>query len=72
GVWPVGSVVALNDGSIALVKDENELDIWRPKVEIVSPESKKRMVDLALDSSLCVERYLNPWKEGKEFLRLGQ
>ncbi|MDP1891647.1 MAG: HD domain-containing protein, partial [Gemmatimonadaceae bacterium] len=33
GVWPVGSVVALNDGSIALVKDENELDIWRPKVE---------------------------------------
>jgi putative nucleotidyltransferase with HDIG domain len=71
GVWPVGSVVALNDGSIALVKDENEFDIWRPKIEVVSPESKKRRVDLALDCSLRIERYLNPWKEGKEFLRLG-
>ena len=71
GVWPIGSVVALNDGSIALVSDENELDIWRPKVEIVSPESNKRMVDLAQECSLRVERYLNPWKEGKEFLRLG-
>lgn len=69
GVWPAGSVVALNDGSIALVKDENELDIWRPKIEVVSPESKKRMVDLTLDCSLRIERYLNPWKEGKEFLR---
>lgn len=72
GVWPIGSVVALNDGSIALVKDENELDIWRPKIEVVSPESKKRLVDLVLDCSLRIERYLNPWKEGKEFLRLGQ
>lgn len=72
GVWPIGSVVALNDGSIALVKDENELDIWRPKIEVVSPESKKRLVDLVLDYSLRIERYLNPWKEGKEFLRSGQ
>lgn len=71
GVWPIGSVVALNDGSIALVRDENELDIWRPKIEVVSPENKKRRVDLILDCSLRIERYLNPWKEGKEFLHLG-
>jgi len=70
GLWPVGSIVALNDGSIALVKDENETDIRRPKVEIVSPVDKKRVVDLAQDNSLNIERYLNPWKEGKEFLRL--
>ncbi len=72
GLWPIGSVVALNDGSIALVRGQNESDIQRPKVEVVSPESKKRMVDLAQDPSLRIERYLNPWKEGKEFLRLGQ
>ncbi|MFA4992955.1 MAG: HD domain-containing phosphohydrolase [Candidatus Omnitrophota bacterium] len=71
GLWPVGSVVALNDGSIALVKEENESDIRRPKIEIVAPEDKKRMVDLVQDSSLCVERYLNPWKEGREYLGLG-
>jgi HD-GYP domain-containing protein (c-di-GMP phosphodiesterase class II) len=71
GLWPIGSIVALNDGSIALVKDENESDIRRPKVEIVSPVDKKRIVELAQDNSLSIERYLNPWKEGKEFLRLG-
>lgn len=70
GLWPVGSVVALNDGSIALVKDENESDIRRPKVEIVSPVEKRRLVDLVWDNSLSIERFLNPWKEGKEFLHL--
>ncbi len=70
GLWPVGSVVALNDGSIALVKDENESDIRRPKVEIVSPDEKRRLIDLAQDNSLSIERFLNPWKEGKEFLHL--
>jgi len=70
GLWPIGSVVALNDGSIALVRQESESDIRRPKIEIVSPEDKKRLVDLTQDSSLCIERYLNPWKEGKEYLRL--
>jgi len=70
GLWPVGSVVALNDGSVALVKDENESDIRRPKVEIISPADKKRAVDLAQDNSLSIERYLDPWNEGKEFLHL--
>ncbi|MFA5350931.1 MAG: HD domain-containing phosphohydrolase [Candidatus Omnitrophota bacterium] len=70
GFWPVGSVVALNDGSIALVKDENESDIRRPKVEIVFPKDKRRLVDLIQDNSLSIERYLNPWKEGREYLQL--
>ncbi len=70
GFWPVGSVVALNDKSIALVKDQNESDIRRPKIEIVSPSDKKRPVDLAQDNSLSIQRYLNPWKEGREFLNL--
>lgn len=70
GFWPIGSVVALSDGSIALVRDENESDIRRPKIEIVSPVDKKRLVDLVQDNSLSIERYLNPWKEGKEYLQL--
>jgi putative nucleotidyltransferase with HDIG domain len=71
GFWPVGAVVALNDGSIALVKEQNESDIRRPKIEIVSPVEKKCAVDLVQDNSLSIQRYLNPWKEGKEYLRLG-
>jgi len=70
GFWPVGAVVELNDGSIALVREQNEADIRRPKIEIVSPLDKKRPVDLIQDNSLNIERYLNPWKEGKEFLCL--
>jgi HD-GYP domain-containing protein (c-di-GMP phosphodiesterase class II) len=68
GFWPIGSVVELNDKSIALVREQNESDIRRPKIEIVSPVDKKRLADLSQDSSLCIDRYLNPWKEGKEFL----
>ena len=70
GFWPIGSLVALNDGSIALVRQENESDIRRPKIEIIFPEDKKRPVDLTQDAALSIERYLNPWKEGKEYLRL--
>ncbi|MFA5092550.1 MAG: HD domain-containing phosphohydrolase [Candidatus Omnitrophota bacterium] len=68
GFWPIGSVVALNDESVALVVEENQEDIYRPKVKVVWPEDKKRLVDLLQDTGLSVQRYLNPWKEGKEFL----
>ncbi|MDO8489156.1 MAG: HD domain-containing protein [Candidatus Omnitrophota bacterium] len=70
GLWPVGAVVALSDESIAIVKEENESDIRRPKVEVVSPIQNRRLVDLTQDNSLSIQRYLNPWKEGKEFLNL--
>ncbi|MFA6357735.1 MAG: HD domain-containing phosphohydrolase [Candidatus Omnitrophota bacterium] len=72
GFWPIGAVVALSDGSIALVREQNESEIRRPIVEIVSPIEKKRKVDLIKDYSLNIERYLNPWKEGKEYLALEQ
>jgi HD-GYP domain-containing protein (c-di-GMP phosphodiesterase class II) len=71
GLWPIGAVVALNDGSIALVRDQNEADIRRPKIEIISPQDKRRQVDLTQDTALSIERYLNPWKEGREYLQLG-
>jgi HD-GYP domain-containing protein (c-di-GMP phosphodiesterase class II) len=70
GLWPIGAIVALNDGSIALIKEQNELDVRRPKIEIVAPLDKKRTLDLLQETSLSIERYLNPWKEGKEFLQL--
>jgi HD-GYP domain-containing protein (c-di-GMP phosphodiesterase class II) len=70
GYWPIGAVVALNDASVALVISQNESDIMRPNIEIVAPADKKRMVDLSQESSLSIQRYLDPWKEGKEYLRL--
>ncbi len=70
GLWPVGSVVELNDGSIALVRQQNEADIRRPQVEIVSPQEHRRTANLLQEPDLNIQRYLSPWKEGKEYLGL--
>jgi len=70
GLWPAGSIVALNDASIALVRSQNESNIERPLIEVISPPDKRRTVDLLNDYSLHIERYLNPWKEGKAYLDL--
>ncbi len=68
GFWPIGSVVALNDGSVAVVKEENDSDIRRPKIDVVSPKEKRREVDLLQEEDLFIERSLNPWQEGREYL----
>jgi hypothetical protein len=71
GVWPIGSIVALTDNRIAVVVDENETDIFAPKVEIIYPEATREVLDLKLvKDRIKVARYLNPWKEGKKFLHL--
>jgi len=70
GVWPVGAIVALNNLMIAIVRNENEEDIFRPKIEIIHPREKRQMINLLENEDLSIERYLNPWKEGREFLQL--
>jgi len=71
GVWPIGSIVSLSDGRVAVVNDENEDDIFSPKVKVIYPEDKKEFIDLKeRKDTLKIERYLNPWKEGKDFLHL--
>ena len=70
GIWPIGGIVVLNNGCIALVRDQNESDIRRPKIEIISPQDKRCLVDLVQDTTLSIERYLNPWKEGRDYLQL--
>lgn len=71
GVWPVGTIVALNDGRIAVVREENEDDIFSPKVEVIAPEDKKEEIDLkAAGERLMIERSLNPLNEGKDYLPL--
>jgi putative nucleotidyltransferase with HDIG domain len=71
GVWPVGSIVKLNDFRIAVVTEENEEDMNSPRVEIIYPKEQKEAIDLRQNKrGLRIEQYLNPWKEGKEFLPL--
>ena len=70
GVWPIGSIVALSDQKIAVVVEENSDEIFSPLVRIIYPQKEERIVDLKKTSGLKIERYLNPWAEGKDFLHL--
>jgi len=71
GVWPIGSIVALSDGRVAVVTDENEDDVYSPKVEVIHPADKKEELDLkGQKENIKIARFMNPWKEGKEFLGL--
>jgi len=70
GVWPKGTVVVLEDDRVAIVRDVNEEDIFRPKVEIVSSKTKE-LIDLKeTDENIKIKSSLNPFKEGKEYLDL--
>lgn len=69
GVWPVGTIVSLSDQSIAVVREVNEHDIFRPKVEVISPAEKKRFVDIEMEKEkINIVAPLNPFGEGKKYL----
>ncbi len=71
GVWPIGSIVALNDGSVAVVREENEDKIFLPKVEVLAPEEKKGLIDLSQEQGgPKIEKFLNPFTEAKEYIHL--
>lgn len=71
GVWPVGTVVALSDKRIAVVRQINEDDIFSPKVEVVFPAEKKEHIDLKeRKNELTIESALNPFAEGKTYAHL--
>jgi hypothetical protein len=69
GVWPQGTIVVLSDGRIAVVREENEDDIFSPKVEVIAPADKKEVIDLkSVKEKLKIERSLSILKEGREYL----
>ncbi|HOW42119.1 MAG TPA: HD domain-containing protein [Candidatus Omnitrophota bacterium] len=71
GVWPIGTVVALTDRRIAVVRDENPDDIFAPKVEVIAPEPAHEMIDLKeARPPLRIDRFLDPSEEGKPYLSL--
>ena len=71
GVWPIGTIVALKDARIAVVREENDDDIFSPKIEVIAPADRKETIDLkAADEKSKIERSLNPFNEGKDYLEL--
>ena len=69
GVWPIRSIVSLSEGSVAVVRKQNESDVFNPIVDILAPQRKKGLVDLSKKRTTIVE-YLDPFGKGKEFLQM--
>jgi HD-GYP domain-containing protein (c-di-GMP phosphodiesterase class II) len=67
GVWPLGSLVELSDGRIAVVTEVNENQIWKPKVRIFGPQETMDELNVAKTVDVEIVRALNPKKEGKEY-----
>ncbi|TBR16626.1 HD domain-containing protein [bacterium] len=71
GVWSIGTIVKLNNNRIAVVRQENEENIFSPKVEIISEGAdKKETIDLIAAPSLKIESVLDPYSDGKDYLSL--
>ncbi len=69
GVWPVGAIVTLNDNSVAVVREINEEDAFKPIVEVIEPESNKQTINLAKTKTVWITEALNPKGKGKDYLR---
>jgi HD-GYP domain-containing protein (c-di-GMP phosphodiesterase class II) len=68
GVWPVGTIVSLSDGRIAVVRQANEQDIFRPTVEVISAENGGETIDLAKNKEVRIIRALNPLSDGEKYV----
>src|SRR3989338_1115028 len=71
GVWPIGTIAALSDKRIAVVREENEDDIFSPRVEVISPEANKEHIDLRdKKGEIKIEYALDPLEDGEKFSHL--
>lgn len=64
GLFPVGSVVRLSDGRVAIVKGENDKDLLRPIVRILSYNQPEEEVELATRPELAILEPLSPDEAG--------
>jgi HD-GYP domain-containing protein (c-di-GMP phosphodiesterase class II) len=69
GAWPVGTIVLLNDGRVAIVSEENDNDMFRPKITL-SDFNIGKVIDLKETEGLKIDRALNPFGEGQAYLDL--
>ncbi len=71
GVWPIGTMVRLTDSRVAVVREQNEDDVFNPKIEILDPSRHGELIDLkSAQGQLAIQDFLNPLTDGKEYLPL--
>lgn len=60
GIFPVGTMVKLTNGSIGIVREQNKEDRFRPKIEILKPfEHMGKLVDLKEEEHITIEKSLD-------------
>ena len=70
GVWPIGTLIALNDSRIAVVRKTNEDEIFLPVIEVLHPD-KGETIDLrTTHGKIWIENFLDPVHEGKDYTGL--
>ncbi|MBD3414395.1 MAG: HD domain-containing protein [Candidatus Aminicenantes bacterium] len=71
GVWPLGTLVQLNDRRVGYVKKINRNDKYRPVIKVISPQSRSGQLDLSKeDQTTKIIKSLDPLKEGKKYADL--
>jgi hypothetical protein len=71
GVWPLGTIVQLNDDRIGYVNKTNKRDKFRPILKIISPENKSGILDLSKENQkIKISKSLDPFEEGKKYADL--
>lgn len=71
GVWPIGTIAALSDKRIVVVREENADDIFSPRVELIFPEANKEYFDLRdKKGEIKIEYALDPLEDGGKFSHL--
>lgn len=71
GVWPIGTIVSLSNRKIAIVRKTNEKDIFNPVVEVIQKKKSGEVINLSEETTkLKITKSLNPFKEGKKYLKL--
>lgn len=70
GVWPIGTLVSLSDGRVAVVRRVNEDEIFLPTVEVLYPEKGEEIDLRSTQGSVSIAQFLDPVHEGKTYLSL--
>lgn len=70
GVWPLGTILLLSNKTVAIVREQNQDDMFNPIVEIVSPDNERRLINLKENRTITIEKFLSPLSEGKEYIPL--
>jgi len=68
GIYPLGTIVLLNDNRIGYVKKINRGHKFRPVIKVLSPKKKSGILDLSEeDPNTKILKSLDPLGEGKKY-----